>query len=191
MTVSHENNAALSPDIRCRLARSRTLAGQKPERTIRCPNCGFHLLDVYGYDHCLVRVKCRKCKFCDVIDTALFRTVRSRRQAISLTGETEQKKNGLGLRMEARPEDWRGKEAETNGIRREVPRLRHRQPQPQSGGNRGIHDLRTLRFGDAGRPLPQVREAAGTNGGYSRADAGEPGTAEGGVGDTPRRKERT
>ena len=94
MTAPHENNAALSSDIRCRLARSRALAGQRPERTIRCPNCGFHLLDVYGYDHCLVRVKCRKCKFCDVIDTALFRTVRSRRQTISLIGEIEQKKTG-------------------------------------------------------------------------------------------------
>lgn len=44
-------------------------------RTVRCPNCGFYLLDVYGKDHCFVRVKCRKCKFNEVIDTALFRTV--------------------------------------------------------------------------------------------------------------------
>ena len=42
-------------------------------RTIRCPNCGFRLLDVYGYDHCYVRVKCRKCKFNEMIDTALYR----------------------------------------------------------------------------------------------------------------------
>ncbi len=191
MTAPHENHAALSPDIRCRLARSRASVGQRPERTIRCPNCGFHLLDVYGYDHCLVRVKCRKCKFCDVIDTALFRTVRSRRQEISLTGETEQKKNRPGLRKGAQPEDRRGKEAERNGIRREVPRLRHHQPRPQSGGDGRAHDLRTLRLGDAGRPFPQVRKTACKNGGYSRADAGEPGTAEGGVGDTPGREERT
>jgi phage FluMu protein Com len=47
-------------------------------RAVRCPKCGFYLLDVCGYDHYLVRVKCRKCKFNDVIDTALFRTVRRR-----------------------------------------------------------------------------------------------------------------
>ncbi|MBR4743139.1 MAG: hypothetical protein IK082_02975 [Oscillospiraceae bacterium] len=80
MPYSRENGAAALPDVRCRLARSRALAGRKPERTIRCPNCGFHLLDVYGYDHCLVRVKCRKCKFSDVIDTALFRTARRGRK---------------------------------------------------------------------------------------------------------------
>ena len=49
-------------------------------RVIRCPNCGFHLLDVYGYDHCYVRVKCRKCKFNEMIDTALFRTAKQRKR---------------------------------------------------------------------------------------------------------------
>ena len=80
MPSVREKGIAVPQDVRCRLARSRTLAGQKPERTIRCPNCGFRLLDVYGYDHCLVRVKCRKCKFSDVIDTALFRTARRTRK---------------------------------------------------------------------------------------------------------------
>ena len=80
MPSVRENSVGISPDVKCRLARSRMLAGQKPERTIRCPNCGFRLLDVYGYDHCLVRVKCRKCKFSDVIDTALFRTARRTRK---------------------------------------------------------------------------------------------------------------
>lgn len=47
-------------------------------RAIRCPHCGFYLLDVYGHDHYYVRVKCRKCKFDELIDTALFRTLRSR-----------------------------------------------------------------------------------------------------------------
>ena len=41
-------------------------------RRIHCPYCGIHLLDVYGYDHYYVRVKCRKCKFAELIDTALF-----------------------------------------------------------------------------------------------------------------------
>lgn len=41
---------------------------------------GFYLLDVYGTDHCYIRVKCRKCKFDETIDTALFRTIRHRRR---------------------------------------------------------------------------------------------------------------
>ena len=48
-------------------------------RMIRCPRCGFYLLDVYGYNHYLVRVKCRKCKFNETIDTALYRTMGSGR----------------------------------------------------------------------------------------------------------------
>ena len=47
-------------------------------REVRCPKCGFYLLNVFGYDHYIVRVKCRKCKFNDVIDTALFRTLKRR-----------------------------------------------------------------------------------------------------------------
>ena len=37
------------------------------------------MLDVYGHEHYLIRVKCRKCKFDETIDTALFRTMRHRR----------------------------------------------------------------------------------------------------------------
>ncbi len=59
---------------------SRRAAENKPLRRIRCPRCGFYLMDVYGSDHCLVRVKCRKCKFNETIDTALFRTVRPGRR---------------------------------------------------------------------------------------------------------------
>ena len=47
-------------------------------RMIRCPRCVFYLLDVYGYNHYVVRVKCRKCKFNETIDTARYRTVRGR-----------------------------------------------------------------------------------------------------------------
>ena len=36
-------------------------------------------LDVYGHDHYYIRVKCRKCKFDELIDTALFRTLGRRR----------------------------------------------------------------------------------------------------------------
>lgn len=62
------------PETERKLARSRAGAEKLQLRTVRCPRCGFYLLDVYGRDHCYVRVKCRKCKFSDTIDTALFRT---------------------------------------------------------------------------------------------------------------------
>ncbi len=76
MQSVRENYAA---GVKYRLYQSKMSAGQKPVRTIRCPQCGFHLLDVYGYDHYLVSVRCRKCKFNEVIDTALFRTIHRKR----------------------------------------------------------------------------------------------------------------
>ena len=51
------------------------------EKLDRCPSCGFYLLDVYGQGHYLIRVKCRKCKFDETIDTALFRTMRSKNRS--------------------------------------------------------------------------------------------------------------
>ena len=66
------------PDLQDKLARSCAGAENLELRQIKCPNCGFYLLDVYGRDHHYTRVKCRKCKFNEVIDTALFRTVRIR-----------------------------------------------------------------------------------------------------------------
>ena len=67
----------VSAEIHDKLNQSRQLAQHLELRNIRCPICGFHLLDVYGYNHYLVRVKCRKCKFDEVIDTAYFRTMRN------------------------------------------------------------------------------------------------------------------
>ena len=61
-----------------KLERSRQFIQCRELRSIRCPICGFYLLDVYGFDHYLVRVKCRKCKFDETIDTALFRTLQLR-----------------------------------------------------------------------------------------------------------------
>ena len=70
---------APSQENRRKLEAVRASLPKEQLRTVRCPNCGFHLLDVYGRDHCYVRVKCRKCKFCETIDTALFRTAGRRR----------------------------------------------------------------------------------------------------------------
>ena len=66
------------PAVLEKLEQSRLGAEKLVRREIKCPNCGFYLLDVYGRDHHYTRVKCRKCKFNDVIDTALFRTIRTK-----------------------------------------------------------------------------------------------------------------
>lgn len=59
-----------------KLEESKKAAEDLALRNIRCPSCGFHLLNVYGRGHYLLQIKCQKCKFSDVIDTALFRTIR-------------------------------------------------------------------------------------------------------------------
>ncbi len=71
-----ERHRTAGPELAEKLEEvQKELHGEKL-RAVRCPCCGFYLLDVYGHDHYYVRVKCRKCKFDETIDTALFRTVR-------------------------------------------------------------------------------------------------------------------
>ena len=74
-----ERHVTAGPDLQYKLEQSKKLAASQELRTIRCPSCGFYMLDVYGHEHYLIRVKCRKCKFDETIDTALFRTMRHRR----------------------------------------------------------------------------------------------------------------
>lgn len=74
-----ERHVTAGPELQGKLAASRAGIQAEHIRTIRCPSCGFYLLDVYGHDHYYIRVKCRKCKFDEVIDTALFRTIGHRR----------------------------------------------------------------------------------------------------------------
>ena len=74
-----ERHVTAGPDLQYKLEQSKKLAEAQELRTIRCPSCGFYMLDVYGHEHYLIRVKCRKCKFDETIDTALFRTMRHRR----------------------------------------------------------------------------------------------------------------
>ena len=71
-----ERHVTAGSNLKKKLAMSKEGLKAEPLRTIRCPSCGFYLLDVIGQDHCYVRVKCRKCKFNEVIDTALFRTLK-------------------------------------------------------------------------------------------------------------------
>ena len=76
MQAGAEHYSRAIPGLQEKLAQSLAGAEKLERREIKCPNCGFYLLDVYGRDHHYTRVKCRKCKFNDVIDTALFRTIR-------------------------------------------------------------------------------------------------------------------
>ena len=80
MPVVIERHVTAGPDLQQKLEASRAGAAGEPLRTIRCPSCGFYLLDVYGHDHYYIRVKCRKCKFDETIDTALFRTMKRHRR---------------------------------------------------------------------------------------------------------------
>ena len=75
-----ERHVTAGPDLQYKLEQSRKLAESQELRTIRCPSCGFYMLDVYGHEHYLIRVKCRKCKFDETIDTALFRTMKRHRR---------------------------------------------------------------------------------------------------------------
>ena len=75
-----ERHTTAGPELQRKLALSREGAEAMQLRAIRCPSCGFYLLDVYGREHYYLRVKCRKCKFDDTIDTALFRTMNRRKQ---------------------------------------------------------------------------------------------------------------
>ena len=75
-----ERHVTAGPELQKKLEASRAGAAGEPLRTIRCPSCGFYLLDVYGHGHYFIRVKCRKCKFDDTIDTALFRTMKQRQR---------------------------------------------------------------------------------------------------------------
>ena len=76
--MQNERYGPMRPEILEKLKRSAEVAEGIPVRAIRCPCCGFYLLNVHGNGHYLVQVKCRKCKFQQTIDTALFRTVRNR-----------------------------------------------------------------------------------------------------------------
>lgn len=88
-----ERYGKIRPEVLEKLKRSGDAAEGLPLRAIRCPCCGFYLLNVHGFGHYLVQVKCRKCKFQQTIDTALFRTVRHGSRSRFRTG----KRNGKDL----------------------------------------------------------------------------------------------
>lgn len=81
MQAVAERYSKPEPAVLKKLEQSLLGAEKLVRREIKCPNCGFYLLDVYGRDHHYTRVKCRKCKFNEVIDTALFRTIRREQHA--------------------------------------------------------------------------------------------------------------
>ena len=64
------------PTVRRNLFMSKRATSGLEERRIKCPKCGFYLCRTYGRIHCCVSVVCDKCKFREVIDLALFRTMK-------------------------------------------------------------------------------------------------------------------
>jgi phage FluMu protein Com len=92
MVETAKNKTYPIPNLDFKLDLSRRGSEKLVRREIRCPKCGFYLLDVFGTEHYYTRVKCQKCKFSEVIDTALFRTVRtkSNRQQNGLEAETNE-----------------------------------------------------------------------------------------------------
>ena len=77
-TVAERYRRPLSSETILKLERSRRQAEKLVKREIKCPSCGFYLLEVYGTDHHITRVKCQKCKFNELIDTAMFRTIKKK-----------------------------------------------------------------------------------------------------------------
>lgn len=80
MPMLIERHVDVDSKTQAKLVASKARAQCHQVRSVRCPCCGFHLLDVYGHDHYYIRVKCRKCKFEETIDTALFRTIARSKQ---------------------------------------------------------------------------------------------------------------
>lgn len=64
-------------DILRKLDICRNQAAHIPKRQIHCPQCGYLLVEVYGTDHHLTNLKCQRCKWTGVLDTAMFRTMRT------------------------------------------------------------------------------------------------------------------
>ena len=78
MQTTIERYSKPVPDLQERLAQSRAGAEKLELREIKCPNCGFYLLDVYGRDHHYTQVKCRKCKLEEPLNLAYFRRIKKR-----------------------------------------------------------------------------------------------------------------
>ena len=77
-TVCLDKYGTMDPDLLACLEESKKMAEGEELRLIKCPQCGFILMKVIGRNHVIVKVKCQKCKFCEVMDIALFRTVKRR-----------------------------------------------------------------------------------------------------------------
>ena len=68
----------VAPEIQKRLLLSRVEAESLKERDILCPTCGFRIQRVFSDATGHLSVKCQKCKFNELIDTAMFRTIKKR-----------------------------------------------------------------------------------------------------------------
>lgn len=94
-TIAQRYKKQLPAETINKLELSRQQAETLVKRDIKCPNCGFYMLEVYGTDHHITRAKCQKCKFNELIDTAMFRTIRKTNKRGSYRTSTKTRKKPL------------------------------------------------------------------------------------------------
>lgn len=85
-------NTGISFDVQKKLDTARKQSETLELRDVKCPVCGYKILEVFGYGHYIMKIKCQKCKFNDVVDVACFRTMKTRRNNIfknHLSGKTK------------------------------------------------------------------------------------------------------
>ena len=61
MVETARNKTYPVPNLDFKLDLSRRGSEKLVRREIRCPKCGFYLLDVFGTELYYTRVKCQKC----------------------------------------------------------------------------------------------------------------------------------
>ncbi len=72
----------VSLDVQEKINTARKQSETLELRNVKCPVCGYKILEVFGYGHYIMKIKCQKCKFNDVVDVACFRTMKARRNII-------------------------------------------------------------------------------------------------------------
>jgi|GEM_PF-2576733 len=77
-----QSNIGVSFDVQEKINMARKQSETLELRNVKCPICGYKILEVFGYGHYIMKIKCQKCKFNDVVDVACFRTMKTRRNNI-------------------------------------------------------------------------------------------------------------
>ena len=67
-------------DLQALLDKSKDSVGDRTRRSIKCPQCGYVIMIVYGHSDIPILAHCKKCKFEDIINLGYFRTIRKRKK---------------------------------------------------------------------------------------------------------------